>query len=111
MHKIGKKDLTSAELETSMSPASVMTANGEVQTKEEATVNVKQLDLFVEKQTPLDQWSKTTSHQKSHKNCRGSCIHCQARHCAKRVQPTRERRRSVQISMCERLRHHHVDNN
>ena len=40
----------SAELETirtSRSPTTVMTANGEVQTKEEATVYVKQLDLFV----------------------------------------------------------------
>ena len=40
----------SAELEpmrTSRSPTTVMTANGEVQTREEATVYVKQLDLFV----------------------------------------------------------------
>ena len=39
-----------AELETmrtSRSPTTVMTANGEVQTREEATVYVKQLDLFV----------------------------------------------------------------
>ena len=45
-----KKDLNSAELETmraSRSPTTVMTANGEVQTREEATVYVKQLDLFV----------------------------------------------------------------
>ena len=50
MHKVSKKDLTSAELETtrtSRSPTTVMTANGEVQTKEEATVYVKQLDKFV----------------------------------------------------------------
>ena len=49
-HKASKRDLNSAELETmrtSRSPTTVMTANGEVQTKEEATVNVKQLDLFV----------------------------------------------------------------
>ena len=47
---ISKKDLNSSELETmrtSRSPTTVMMANGEVQTKEEATVYVKQLDLFV----------------------------------------------------------------
>ena len=47
MHMVSKKDLNSAELETSRSPTTVMTANGEVQTREEATENVKQLDLFV----------------------------------------------------------------
>ena len=50
MHMASKKDLDSAELETmrtSRSPTTVMTANGEVQTREEATVHVKQLDLFV----------------------------------------------------------------
>ena len=34
-------------MRTSRSPTTVMTANGEVQTREEATENVKQLDLFV----------------------------------------------------------------
>ena len=51
MHMVSEKDLISAELETmrtSRSPTTVMTANGEVQTREEATVYVKcQLDLFV----------------------------------------------------------------
>ena len=50
MHMVSKKDLNSAELETmgtSRSPTTVMTANGEVQTREEATVQVKELDLFV----------------------------------------------------------------
>ena len=50
MHMVSTKDLSSAELETmrtSRSAMMVMTANGEVQTKEEATVYVKQLDLFV----------------------------------------------------------------
>ena len=50
MQMVSKRDLSSAELETmrtSRSPTTVMTANGEVQTKEEATVYVKQLDLFV----------------------------------------------------------------
>ena len=51
MHMISKRDLNSAELETmrtSGSPTTVMTADGEVQTREEATVHVKQLDLFVQ---------------------------------------------------------------
>ena len=47
---LSRKDLNSAELETvkvSQNPTTVVTANGEVQTKEEATVYVKELDLFV----------------------------------------------------------------
>ena len=43
-HMVSKTDLNSAELETmrtSRSPTTVMTANGEVQTREEATVYVK----------------------------------------------------------------------
>ena len=47
---VSKRYLNSAELETmriSKNPTTVMTANGEVQTKEEATVHVKELDLFV----------------------------------------------------------------
>ena len=51
MHVVSKRDLNPAELETtriSRSPTTVMTANGEVQTREEeATVYVKELDLFV----------------------------------------------------------------
>ena len=50
MHVVSKRDLNSAELETmrtSRSPTTVMTANGEAQTREEATVYVKELDLFV----------------------------------------------------------------
>ena len=49
MHVVSKSDLNQAELETvvtSRSPTT-MTANGEVRTTEEATVYVKQLDLFV----------------------------------------------------------------
>ena len=46
IHRVSKKDLNSAELET-MRTTTVMTANGEVQTREEATENVKELDLFV----------------------------------------------------------------
>ena len=50
MHMISKKDLNSAELETvttSRSSTTVLTANGEVQTHEEATVHVKELDIFL----------------------------------------------------------------
>ena len=50
MHMISKKDLNSAELgtvTTSGSPTTVITANGEVQTHEEATVYVKELDIFL----------------------------------------------------------------
>ena len=50
MHRISKKDLNSSELETlttSRSPTTVITSNGEVQTHEEATVYVKELDIFL----------------------------------------------------------------
>ena len=51
MHVISKKkDLSEAEMDTltkSCSPAIVKTANGEVQTHEEATVYVKELDIFL----------------------------------------------------------------
>ena len=80
-----------AELETmrtSRSPTMVMTANGEVQTREEGTVYVKELDLFMTvvllEEIPtvlslgklcadhgyisLDQRSKATTHQKGQEN-------------------------------------------
>ena len=47
---ISKKDLNSVEMDTltkSCSPAIVITANGEVQTQEEAIVYVKELDIFL----------------------------------------------------------------
>ena len=50
MHKFSKRELTCAELETmriSKKPTTVMTANGEVQTREEASEHVKELDFFV----------------------------------------------------------------
>ena len=50
MQMVSKRELNSAELETmkiAKNPTTVMTANGEVLTKEEATVYVKALDLFV----------------------------------------------------------------
>ena len=45
-----KKDLSKAEMDTltkSCSPTIVVTANGEVQTQEEAIVYVKELDIFL----------------------------------------------------------------
>ena len=50
MHMVSRKDLDSVELEmlrVSKSPTTVVTADGAVLTKEEATVYVKELDLFV----------------------------------------------------------------
>ena len=50
MHMISKKDLNSAVLKTvttSRSPTTVITANAEVQTHEEAIVYVKELDTFL----------------------------------------------------------------
>ena len=50
MHMISKKDLSDAAMDTltkSCSSTIVMTANGEVQTHEEAIVYVKELDIFL----------------------------------------------------------------
>ena len=50
VHMSSRKDLNSAELETvttSRSPMTVVTANGEVQTNEEATVCVRELGKFL----------------------------------------------------------------
>ena len=50
MHMISKMDLNDAEMDTltkSCSLAMVITANGEVQTHEEATVYVEELDIFL----------------------------------------------------------------
>ena len=50
MHMINKKDLNSAEMDSLTKPCSptiVITAHGEVQTHEEATVDVKELDIFL----------------------------------------------------------------
>ena len=50
MPMISNKDLSDAEMDTltkSCSPTIVITANGEVQTHEEATVYVKELDIFL----------------------------------------------------------------
>ena len=50
MQMISKKDLSNAEMDTltkSYSPTIVITANGEVQTQEEAIVYVKEFDMFL----------------------------------------------------------------
>ena len=50
MHTISKKDLNPAEMDIltkSCSPTIVITANGEVQTHVEATVYVRELDIFL----------------------------------------------------------------
>ena len=88
MHMISKKDLSDAEMDLltkSCNPTIVITAKGEVQTHEEATVYVKELDIFltmkVLENTPAVlslgklcdengysyewiKWSNTTSHQR-----------------------------------------------
>ena len=63
MHMISRKDLNSAELETvriSWCPTPVITANGEVQTHEQGTVYVQELDLFLTvkilEDTPAVSW-------------------------------------------------------
>ena len=86
MHMLSRKDPSSAELESvrvSKRPTTVVTANDEVHTKEEATVYVNELYFFVTvkllEDTPavlslgktlrrsqiclrVDQWSETTTH-------------------------------------------------
>ena len=50
MHMISIRDLSEAEMDTltkSCSPTIVITANGEVQTREDAIVYVKELDMFL----------------------------------------------------------------
>ena len=50
MHMISKKDLSEAEMDTLTklcSPTIVLTANGEVQTQEEAIVYVEELGMFL----------------------------------------------------------------
>ena len=50
MHMVSKKDLNSAEMDTlttSRSLTTVITAKGEVQTHQEATVYVEELDIYL----------------------------------------------------------------
>ena len=59
MHMISKKDLNNAEMDTltkSYSPTIVITANGEVQTHEEAIVYVKELDFFLTMKVLENTW-------------------------------------------------------
>ena len=61
MHLVSKKDLSKAELETvrmSKNPIMVVTANGEVQTKEEATVYVEMFARSFEIWDPRLPWSR-----------------------------------------------------
>ena len=94
MHMVSKKELNSAELETvrtSKSPTMVMTANGEVVAQEEATVHVRELDLFVKVMllehtsavlppgTLCEEFGHSyhwTSGQKPHLIKKGKKIHC-----------------------------------
>ena len=55
MHMISKKDLSKAEMDTltkSCSPTIVLTANGEVQTHEEAIVYVQGIGYILDKESP-----------------------------------------------------------
>ena len=55
MHTLSKKDLSSDDMDTlqrSRNPTTAVTANGEVQTNEEAQVYVDDVDMFVTVQLP-----------------------------------------------------------
>ena len=102
---VSKRDFNSAELETmrtSRSLTTVMTANGEVLTREEATVFAKELDLFVTvvllEETPavlsLGKLSQNhgytyhwTSGQKPHLTENGKNISCNISNCVPFVVP------------------------
>ena len=98
MHTVSKKDLDSAELETmriSKNPTTVMTANGEVQTREEATVYVKELDLWRNSRSSFT-WKALRSHgfsyhwttgQKPHLTKNGKRINCNVANCVPFVVP------------------------
>ena len=116
MHMVSKRDFNSAELETvkiSNSPTTMMTANGEVQSREEATVYVKELDVFVKVRgswvfLPLDQRSKTTTHQKRQENWLQYIKQCATR-CPWFIDewvPPRQPPRLLQ-HLCRRIRHLH----
>ena len=71
MHMISKKDLSNAEIDTltkSCSPAIVVTANGEMQTHEEAIVYLKELDIFLTMKV-LDNTPAVLSLGKLYKTC------------------------------------------
>ena len=57
MHMISKKDLSEAEMDTltkSCSPTIVITANGEVQTQEEAIVYVQRIGYVLDNESPRE---------------------------------------------------------
>ena len=65
MHMISKKDLSDAEMDTltkSCSLTIVITANGEVQTHEEAIVYVKEFGIFLT-ESPREHASSTIFHK------------------------------------------------
>ena len=62
-------------MRTSRSPTTVMTANGEVRTKKEATIYVRQLDLFV-KVMLLQETPAVFSGQNPHLIKNGNKIDC-----------------------------------
>ena len=66
MHMMSRKELSSEEMDTlrrSRNPTVVLTANGEVQTNEEAQVCVHALDLFVTVQILEDAPAGSTAWQ------------------------------------------------
>ena len=82
LHELSRKDLNSAELDAlrvSRNLATVITANGEVQTNEEATVYVYDFDLFVTVQiiegtlcSPITSVQRNTSRTPCLHACRDS---------------------------------------
>ena len=57
MHMISKKDLSEAEMDTltkSCSPMIVITANGEVQTQEEAIVLCQRIGYVLDNESPRE---------------------------------------------------------
>ena len=82
MHNVSRKDLNSAELGTaraSKSPTTVVTVNGEVLIREEATVYVRELDLFVTvmllEDTPTTEHPASTISESMSEEVRGNTEH------------------------------------
>ena len=68
MHMISKKDLSNAEMDTltkSCSPTTVITANGQMQTHEEAIVYVKELDFVLDNECPREHASSLIARKAS----------------------------------------------
>ena len=88
MHKISKKDLSDAEMDTLTklcSPTIIITANGEVQTHEEAIVYVRELNIFLTLKV-LENTPAVLSHWKVYCDENGysyEWIHCQKPHLIK----------------------------